>query len=139
MNLTEKLMESLGGLLPFLSHFLAGGLFLSVFAVIYLWITPYREIPLIREGKTAPAVAFLGALLGFTFPLAATISQSVDIFDMIIWAIISGVVQVLVFEGIRLLFRDLVRSIEEDRMGAAIFLSAASVCVGLLNAASMTW
>lgn len=131
--------ESLSGILPFLAHFLSGAVLLAVFAAIYMRITPYSELELIKAGKTAPAVAFLGAILGFTLPIHAAIVHSVDLVDMLLWALVSGVLQILVFEAFRLAYRDLVRSIEEDRIGAALFLSALSICIGLLNAASMTW
>lgn len=139
MDLTLMAAESMSGVIPFLAHFLSGAVLLAVFAAIYMFITPYNEIALIRAGKTAPAVAVAGALLGFTLPIYAAIAHSINLLDMLLWALVSGVLQILVFEGFRLMYRDLVRAIEDDRTGAAIFLSALSICTGLLNAASMTW
>lgn len=43
----------------------------------YIFITPYREIALIREGNAAAAAGLGGAILGFVLPLASTIVLAV--------------------------------------------------------------
>ena len=53
-------------------HLVAGLLFVSLFALVYTRTTPYDELALIRQGCTAAAISFGGALLGFVllnFPL----------------------------------------------------------------------
>ena len=51
---------------------------LGLGATVYAWLTPWKEIRLIREGNAAAAVAFGGVLLGLAIPLAdGEISASV--------------------------------------------------------------
>jgi len=58
---------------------------------------------------------------------------------MLLWALVAMVVQILVFSVVRLIFRDLVRQIEDNQIAAATLLAFFSVAIGLLNAASMTY
>lgn len=122
----------------FLLHFLAGLLLTGLFASCYLWITPYAEIQLIKDGKTAPALTFSAAILGFVLALAGVIANSESILDMLIWSGYALLVQVLVFLGLRMLFADLCRRISEDEIGPAIVMAGFSLAVGILMAACMT-
>ena len=47
---------------------------LAIFAAIYVRVTPYNEIALIREGNMAASISLSGALIGFVLPLASAIS-----------------------------------------------------------------
>uniref|UniRef100_UPI0039B966C6 DUF350 domain-containing protein n=1 Tax=Candidatus Skiveiella danica TaxID=3386177 RepID=UPI0039B966C6 len=49
---------------------------------IYMWITPYEDIKLVREGNTAAAVALGGAFLGLAIPLAGSLAGSVTSLDI---------------------------------------------------------
>ncbi len=135
----SKILESISGLYAFLCYFGGSVLLLIIFAFIYGLITPYHEITLINEGKTAPAVSFGGALLGFVCPLFSAIAHSVNVIDMVIWSFIAMIIQILVFLVLRIMFHHLIKDVAEDKMGPAIFLAIISIAVGLLNAASMTY
>lgn len=132
-------LESLSGLYAFLAYFAASAVLLVLFCTIYLRVTPYPELRLIKEGKTAPAISFGGAVIGFVLPLASAIAHSVSLGDMVLWALVALIVQVIVFLFLRVCFSGLVRDIGEDRMGAAIVVAVFSSAAGLLNAACMTW
>lgn len=54
------------GLPAFLAYFGTGTALIIVFALIYSLVTPHRELTLVREGNTAAATAFLGALVGLS-------------------------------------------------------------------------
>jgi putative membrane protein len=137
--MVSQIAITLEGLLPFLAYFVGGAIFVVLFSIIYLMVTPYQEIRLVREGKTAPAISFGGAILGFICPLTAAIAHSVNFLDMVIWALIALVVQILVFLFFRLVFRSLIADIANDKIGSALFLAIVSVAAGLVNAASMTY
>ena len=63
--------------LPFLiSHFITSVIVLLIGVVIYLFITPMKEIALIRQKNTAAAISFSGALLGLALPLASSLTAS---------------------------------------------------------------
>lgn len=133
------LNEILAGANGFFLHFLAAVLLSVLFGFCYLQITPYAEFKLIRAGKTAPAVAFSGALLGFVVALAGAIVNSVSFLDMLVWAGVALLVQILVFAGVRLAFADLCQRIADDELGSAILLASLALAAGLLNAACMTY
>jgi putative membrane protein len=135
MNPTDILAGANG----FFLHFAAAIILTGLFTGIYLWITPYDEFKLIREGKTAPALAFSAALLGFVLALAGAISNSVSFVDMLLWSGVALFVQVLVFAGLRIAFADLRRRIADDELGPAIVLAGFSLAAGLLNAACMSY
>ncbi len=137
MNAT--LLDSMQGLIDFGTYFVAALAYLLLFCVIYCKVTPYDELKMVREGKLAPAISFGGALIGFVLPLQSAISHSVGFVDMLIWALIAMVVQILVFALVRLFFRDLVQQIEEDQVAAATLLALFAIAIGVLNAASMTY
>jgi putative membrane protein len=136
---TLTMVESLGGLNDFFLNFLASVALVALFTVVYVRITPYAEFKLIHEGKVAPAVSFSGALLGFVIPLANAIAQSTSFLDMVIWAVIALVLQVLVFLTLRSCFRDLCRGIGANELAPAILLGVLSLAAGILNAACLTY
>lgn len=130
---------SLAGFDDFLVYFGASLAFVAVYLAIYVHVTPYREFALIREGNAAAAASLSGSLLGFVLPLASAVIHSVNLWDMGLWATIALVVQIVVYLLVKAAAPDLVRHIHEGRAGAGVFLGAASLAAGILNAASMTY
>lgn len=127
------------GAIAFLIAFAMAGVFTVAFKLIYQWVTPYHEHTLIREGNTSASIALGGALIGYVLPLASALSHTVSLMEFAAWALLAGVIQILVFVTIsRMAFRNLVVRIEAGEIAAAIYLAAISICVGLLNAACMT-
>lgn len=133
------LSVSLQGLDEFLAYFGLCAVFVAVFLAIYVRITPYREIALIREGNSAAAASLSGALIGFVLPLAAAVENSVNAFDLSIWASIALLVQLLVYGVVRLTLPDVGRHIPEGKAASGVFLGAISLAAGILNAASMSY
>ena len=135
----EKIVSSLLGLNAFGVYFgVCIGLFV-LFAILYALITPYHELSLIREGNTAAACSYSGALLGFTIPLASAVTHSVGLLDMIIWGIIALIVQVATFFIVMLIFPSIVQDIPHNQVSKGIFLGVMSLTVGIINAACMTY
>ena len=128
-----NLLSGLQNLLWFALYLATSLILLGVFVRIYLWMTPYDDIKDIHDGKTAPAVALGGAMLGFTFPLLMASYLHAGLIGFICWAIISGAVQLLVFWA---MYRFLPRVIETNNLAGAICFACVAVCAGLLNAAS---
>ena len=127
------------GAIAFLIAFVLAGAFTLAFKLIYQWVTPYHEHTLIREGNTAAAIALGGALIGYVLPLASALSHTVSLMEFAAWAVLAGVIQIVVFVVVsRLAFRNLSERIVAGEMAASIYLASISICVGLLNAACMT-
>ena len=135
----EILTHSIRGIDEFLIYLVASFSLLSFFLAIYLWITPYRELALIREGNIAAASSFAGTLLGFAIPLAHSIAQSVNLAEMAMWGAIALAVQLLVFFVVTRLMPGITRDIPGGKAAPGIFLGSVSLASGILNAACMTY
>ena len=130
---------SLEGLDEFLVFFGLAVAFAAIFVFLYVKITPYNELKLVREGNTAAAASLSGALIGFTVPLASSIIHSVHPWDMMIWAVIALLVQLLVFVLVRFTLVNVTRRIPQGEVASGVLLGAVSICAGILNAACMTY
>ena len=105
---------------------------------IYMWITPYEDIKLVREGNTAAAVALGGAFLGLAIPLAGSLAGSVTSLDILLWGLITLVLQLVCFKVVDLVLRDLPKRIANGEMAAAIFLAFVKVSAGAIVATAVT-
>ncbi len=130
--------QSLAGLPAFLLYFSLALALLGLFIVVYVNVTPYHELALIREGNAAAAISLGGAIVGFVLPLARAVTQSVSALDLVVWGLVALVVQVVVFFAVGKLMPRFVEAIREGRVAGAVLLAALAIGVGLLNAASMT-
>ncbi len=133
------LAESAIGLPAFVTYFLIAAGLLAAFLALYVRLTPYREITLIREGNTAAAISLSGTILGLAIPLASAIEESAHLVDLALWGCVACVVQLGAYIAARLLFPHIAADIPAGKVAPAIFLAALSVAVGLINAASMTY
>ena len=111
----------------------------AAFVTIYLYVTPYDEIALIRTNNTAAAISLSGALLGFAMPIANVIAHSDTLLDLAVWGGVAGVVQLLAWGLARIALPKLEEDIAAGRVAPATFVAALSLTVGLLNAACMTY
>lgn len=112
---------------------------LAAFLAIYLYVTPYDEIALIRANNRAAAMSLGGAILGFALPIANVIAHSDTLLDLAVWGGVAGVVQLLAWGLARVALPQLQEDIEAGRMAPAGFVATLSLTVGLLNAACMTY
>jgi putative membrane protein len=130
---------SLSGFDEFLVYAGLSVAFIYVYMILYLWITPYNELKLIKEGNTAAAISLSGSVLGFTFPLVAAIKNSVHPWDMMLWGIIAAAVQLMVYVAVRFTLLNVVRRIPDGQVATGIVLAAITISAGMLNAACMTY
>jgi putative membrane protein len=127
------------GAIAFVLAFLAAGGFALVFTSLYRLVTPHDEGKLIREGNIAAAVALGGAVLGYMIPLASALGQTHSLVEFAAWALLAGVIQILVFWVVRrVALPDVSARIERGEISSAIYLLTISVAVGIINAACMT-
>ena len=122
----------------FLTWFSISAILLAGFAAIYIRITPWAELRLIRAGNAAAAASFAGALLGYALVLASVLANAVSRGDLLTWGVIGLLVQVLAFYVARcLLGAGLTRRMEEGQVSSGLLLGTVSLAAGMLNAASM--
>ena len=127
------------GLPLFLAYFASGLAILVAFAAVYSLATPHKELTLIRAGNGAAVLAYLGALIGFSLPLASAAANSVSIGDFVIWAIVGLLIQVAAFFAARATLDDLSGRITAGEMAAGGWAGGIALAVGILNAACMTY
>ena len=121
----------------FAAFFAVATLVLAVFFTVYLWVTPYREIALIREGNVAAAVTLAGTLIGLALPVANVVRNSHALLDVAVWGVIACAVQLLAYFVARIALPHLEADIKAGKVAPAIFLASLSIAVALVNAACM--
>lgn|SRR5690606_3478024 len=107
-------------------------------AVLYVLLTPWKEIALIREGNAAAAVAFGGVLLGLSIPLAVSLAVSTSVRDIVIWGVATVLLQLLAFRVVDMLLTGLPQRIQDNEVSAAVLLVAAKLATALILAAALT-
>jgi putative membrane protein len=132
-------IESLAGLPAFAAYFVVTLLLLGVFLAVHVRITPYPEIKLIREGNLAASASLSGAVIGFVLPLASAVENSGSIIDMLVWALIALLVQLLAYFLVHQLLPHLPRDVADGKLASGVFLGAIAVSFGLLNAACISY
>jgi len=135
----RQVFDSFAGFDDFLVYLAVALVLLTLFVAIYIRVTPYREIALIREGNMAASFSLSGSLLGFIVPLAAAVQHSVSLVDMAIWGLIAMIVQIAAFVVVKLLIPSITQDIPANKGAAGFFLGSLSLGVGLLNAACMSY
>jgi len=127
------------GLPAFLAYFGTGAALIIAFALLYSLVTPHREFSLVRDGNVAAATAWLGAMVGFSLPLASAAANSVSIVDFIIWAAIGGIVQLAAFGIAAAAQKGLSARITAGETAAGLWAGGVARLTGLLTAACMTY
>ena len=106
-------------------------------AFIYSKITPWNELDLIMEGNTAAAVSFSGAILGIAIPLAAALSSSISIWEIVVWGSVAIILQITVFLILDLVLPNLSEQIKANKIAAGIFIASNKIALALMNAAAV--
>jgi putative membrane protein len=123
----------------FLLYFVLSLVVFGLAMYLYMRLTPHQELPLIRQGNTAAAISLAGAMLGFVLPLASVVANSVNLGDLLLFAVIALIAQALVFLAMSRLMPGLSQAIEEGNTARATLLAASSISVGVLNAAALVY
>ncbi len=112
-----------------------GMLFLA--AAVYILLTPYREITMIREGNVAAALDVGGVLVGLAIPLAYSLKASTSMADLALWGAAIVVVQLLVFRLVDLVLHGLPKRIQDGEVAAAAVLVGAKLATAMIVAAAV--
>ena len=112
-------------------------LLLGAGIVVYMWVTPFNEPRLIREGSVAADIMVLGTLVALSLPLAATLASSLVVLDVLVWGVVALVIQLLAFVLASRLLGDLRRMIDAGNVSAALVVIGIQLAVAILNAGAM--
>lgn len=118
----------------FAGYFATAAVLLAVFLALYLYVTPYDELALIREGNVAAAVSLAGAMIGYALPIAVAVAVSHSLAVMAGWGVVACIVQLLAYVVARLAQPQINQAIPQGKVASGIFLASLSFAVGILNA-----
>ena len=126
----------------FIIFFLTALALVVVFLYLYALVTPYDDYKLIFEDNNiAAALGFGGAIIGVSIPLYSALVNSVSYADFVIWGVIAILIQ-LIFALIvtRISGKySLESKISQGVVPVGILMAFLSICIGLLNAGSMSY
>ncbi|RZJ04876.1 MAG: DUF350 domain-containing protein [Brevundimonas sp.] len=121
-----------------LAHLAVTLALLGAGATLYVLLTPWKEIALVRQGNTAAALALGGVLVGLAAPLAVSLSVSTSIKDILVWGVATVVLQLLVFRLVDLILHGLAQRIRDGEISAAVVLVGAKLATAMILAAALS-
>lgn len=131
-DFTAPINSFVAGFPDFLIQFgVAVGLFIASL-IIYVIMTPHKELALIREGNPSASLAFGGVVVGLAIPLGSCLAHSFGVLDLLIWGIVTLLIQLLAFRFADMFLRGLPRRIAEGDVAAAIFLMSVKIGLALI-------
>ena len=136
-DLTAALEAFRSGLPVFLLFTGVAGILLILSIAVYIKLTPWRELALVKDQNGAAGLALAGAIVGLAIPISSCLANSVSLPGLIIWGVILLLLQLLAYRVTDLLLRDLPKRIEEDQAGPAIVLVGAKLASASLLAAGL--
>ncbi|MEO1787796.1 MAG: DUF350 domain-containing protein [Pseudomonadota bacterium] len=125
------------GFPDFLLYTGIAGLMLIIAVTVYVKLTPWRELALVKDQNGAAGLALSGAVVGLAIPISACLATSVSLFGLIVWGVVALILQLLAYRITDVLLSDLPRRIEEDQAGPAIVLIGAKLASAIILAAGL--
>ena len=132
MDFTAPLSAFVAGFPDFILQLaVALGLFVASL-IIYVIITPHKELALIRAGNPSAALAFAGVVVGLAIPLGSCLAYAFGLWDLVIWGVVTLLLQLLAFRFADMFLRGLPRRIAEGDVAAAVFLMSVKIGLALI-------
>lgn len=133
----EYISALITGLPYLISHLFITLCLLFIGITSYIFLTPIKELKLIKDGNISASISFSGALLGIGIPLASSLSVSNSILEIIIWGLTAIILQLLCFKVTDTFLKDLSKRIEDDQLATSILLFSIKISVSLINSAAI--
>jgi len=133
---------TLDSILSFLAHLGTGFGLILAGLVIFALTTKYSERKLIKEGNMAVALKLWGKALGLAIVIYTVWANSVSLLDAFIWGLVGIAAQVLAFWVFQYVLTpgvDLEKEVEKGNLAIGFSLFSASLVVGIVVAASLTY
>jgi putative membrane protein len=132
------LQSFLSGFPLLMAHSATAFVILFVGVRLYMVLTPHDQMALIRSGNSAASLAFSGTILGIALPLSFVLAFSVSVFDIVLWGVVTLVLQLVAFYIADLVLKNIGDRIEEGDMAAAILLFSIKLTTAAINAAAVS-
>ena len=126
-------------MIDYFSHLGVAIAFSLAFLFCYTKMTPVEEFKLIKQGNMAAASSMVGAQFAFALTLAVNIVHNDTLLAVAAWSALSFLVQLAGHIFMHFLFRGFENHIEQDNRAVGLVTAAFSVCLGIANAASISY
>lgn len=126
----------------FCLYTLLGLALMGVGVGLFSLTTKFSERELIRQGNMAVALKLWGKALGLAIVIYAAWSNSVSLWDALLWGAIGIVTQIVVYLVLEYVFTpntNLAKKVEEGNLAVGFSLFVISIIVGLIVAGSMSY
>ncbi len=134
----EPALNSLAAGLPWLIFYLMVVTVIYLLGIIiYVRLTPHKELQLVQEGNMAAAVSFSALVIGLALPLAACLVNKFGLIDVAIWGTVSLFLQLFLFRVTDAIFRGMPERIEANEVPAATVLAAFKIAGSLMLAVAI--
>ncbi len=134
----ETALNSLAAGLPWLIFYLIVVTIIYIAGiVIYVRLTPHKELALVQEGNMAAAISFSALVVGLALPLAACLVNKFGLIDVAIWGTVSLFLQLFLFRITDAIFRGMPERIEANEVPAATVLAAFKLSGSLILAVAI--
>lgn len=131
-------LESLANGFPHLIYYLLMVTIIYVAGIIvYVKLTPHKEVELIQEGNMAAAISFSALVIGLALPLAACLILKIGLIDVLIWGIVSVVLQLFLFRITDIILSGMPKRIAEGEVPAATVLAAFKLAGSIILAVAI--
>lgn len=104
----------------------------------YLRFAHCRELELLREGNLAAAIVFGGQMLALGIPLSAMLANSVNVPDIVLWGLITVILQFVAIFCLRRLLPGLPDSVLQGKVAPAVVYACGQLTTGLITAAALS-
>jgi putative membrane protein len=93
--------------------------------LIYVRLTPHKELELIQSGNIAASIHFSSLVLSLALPVAACLIKKSSLFDVGLWTVFSLLFQLFLFRATDIiLFRGMPERIEKDEIAPTLVLAS---------------
>ncbi len=105
--------------------------------VVYLKLTPHKEIELVAEGNMAAAISFSALIIGLALPLAACLVVKIGLLDVLVWGVVSVLLQLFLFRLTDVIFAGMPNRIINGEVAAATVLAAFKLAGSIILAVAI--
>ncbi len=92
--------------------------------VIYVKLTPHKELELVQNGNMAAAISFSALIISLALPLAACMIHKIGLRDVAVWGTTSLFLQLFLFRFTEIIIRGIPERIENNETAPALVLAA---------------
>ena len=128
-------LESLASGFPYLIFYLLTVTLIYIFGlVIYVKLTPHKELELVQQGNMAASIHFSSLVLSLALPLAACMIKKYSLVDVAIWGTFSLFLQLFLFRLTDGIFKGMPERIIDNQTAPALVLASFKIAGSIILA-----